>query len=325
LQAKPGFRLGCAALPSGCVSSLLELSRPSIRYPETKRMTNGQPILITGTTGQVGAALLQTLRPLGTLHAPTRATLDLADPASIRACVQAIKPRWIVNPAAYTAVDKAESEPELAHAINAIAPGILGEEAAKIGATVLHFSTDYVFDGSGTRPYKEDDPTGPLGVYGRTKLAGEQALAATGAAHIILRTSWVYSATGKNFLLTMLRLAKERPELKIVADQHGTPTSAPDLAALAAHILCLPEPRSGIYHATNSGETTWHGFATEILRLAGSQTPVLPIATTDFPTPARRPANSRLNCDQLASTLNYRLPNWQASLAQLLATLAPSA
>jgi dTDP-4-dehydrorhamnose reductase len=287
------------------------------------------PILITGATGQVGSALLKTLANAGEIHAPGRDQLDLADHTSIRAAVRFLRPRWIINPAAYTAVDKAESEPALAQAINADAPRILGEEALKCGATVLHFSTDYVFDGTLDRPYTEQDPTNPTSIYGSTKLLGEQALAATGAPHIILRTSWVYAATGKNFLLTILRLARERAitnqPLKIVADQQGAPTSAAELARITAAILDKPTP--GIYHATSSGSTTWHGFAQEIVRQTRIAHPgtafadPIPISTAEFPTPARRPANSRLDCTKLHGTFNLRLPNWQDSLAKVFTEL----
>jgi len=272
-------------------------------------------ILITGTTGQVGGEIL---RLFPQALAPTRADLDLSSESSIRAFVQHHKPSWIINPAAYTAVDKAESEPTLAHAINAEAPRILGEEARNVGATVIHFSTDYVFDGTKSTPYLEDDATNPLGVYGASKLAGEQALAATGAAHIILRTSWVYGATGSNFLLTILKLAAERPELRIVADQVGAPTWSRDLATLTTQIINAPSVPSGIYHATNQGETTWHGFATEALRLANSHTTLIPTPTSAYPTPARRPANGRLNCDKLDRTFGRRLPDWQQSLTTVL-------
>ena len=278
-------------------------------------MSESPKILITGTTGQVGGEIL---RLIPQALAPPRADLDLTDETSIRSYIRRHKPRWIINPAAYTAVDKAESEPQLAHAINAEAPRILGDEAREIGATVLHFSTDYVFDGSGNTPWREEDPTGPLGVYGATKLAGEQALAASGAAHIILRTSWVYGATGKNFLLTILKLAAQRPELSIVADQYGAPTSSRDLATLAAQIVARESTPSGIYHATNQGETTWYGFATEFLRLANIRTKLIPIPTSAYPTPAHRPANSRLNCDKLHQTLGIRLPDWQTSLATVV-------
>jgi dTDP-4-dehydrorhamnose reductase len=286
--------------------------------PRGNLLSEPQRILITGTTGQIGGELL---RLFPKALAPTRADIDLTDEASIRACIRHHSPRWIINPAAYTAVDKAESEPDLAHAVNADAPRILGEEAQKIGATVLHFSTDYVFDGTKSAPYLEDDPTNPLGVYGASKLAGEQALAASGAAHIILRTSWVYGATGKNFLLTILKLAAERPELKIVADQHGAPTWSRDLATLAAKLIVAESIPSGVYHATSSGETTWHGFATEFLRLANIRTNLIPIPTSAYLTPARRPANSRLNCDKLYRTVGVQLPNWQTSLAVVMQEL----
>jgi dTDP-4-dehydrorhamnose reductase len=256
--------------------------------------------------------------------------------------VRRVQPRWIVNPAAYTAVDKAESEPDLARAINTDAPRILGEEAAKLGAPVLHFSTDYVFAGDGTKPWVEADPTGPLGVYGATKLAGEQALAATGAPHLIFRTSWVYGARGKNFLLTILRFARERESMKIVADQYGAPTWSKDLARLAAHVVEQTErvaaeknltladaikPVEGVYHAAGAGETTWFGFAEEFLRLARAAEPdqpfaaLTPIATADYPTPAKRPPNSRMDCSKLANNLNFTMPPWQQSTGQVMAEL----
>jgi dTDP-4-dehydrorhamnose reductase len=278
---------------------------------------------------------------MGELHAPSRDQLDLADPTSIRAAVRFLRPRWIVNPAAYTAVDKAESEPELAHAINADAPRILAEEARRIGAAVIHFSTDYVFDGGKSTPWLESDPTNPLGVYGRTKLAGEQALAAAEIPHLILRTSWVYGATGKNFLLTILKLAQTRPELKIVADQHGAPTWSYDLARLTAHLIAHCEAESsarglhlasvlhsGVYHATSAGETTWHGFATEFLRLqalAHPETPLatlIPIPSSEYPTPARRPLNSRLDCEKLYRTFGFRFPHWKDAVAAVMQELA---
>ena len=290
-------------------------------------MSTPRPILITGATGQVGGAIAQLIP--GALT-PTRAELDLTSESSIRTYLRTHRPGWIINPAAYTAVDKAESEPELAHTINAEAPRILGDEAAQLGASVLHFSTDYVFDGTLTRPYVEADPTNPTSVYGLTKLAGEQALAATGAPHIILRTSWVFAATGKNFLLTVLRVAAQRPEMSIVADQHGAPTSARDLARLTAHILASNSDlhtHGGIYHATSAGETTWHGFATEILRLRRQSHPATPYATlipipaADYPTPAARPANSRLNCAKLFSSLGFTFPDWHAALEDVSAAI----
>ena len=283
-------------------------------------MSQPPTILITGATGQVGSALAHLFPEALT---PTRFQLDLASEPSIREYLREHRPSWIINPAAYTAVDRAESEPALAHAINAEAPRILGEEAAALGATVLHFSTDYVFDGVKPTPYLESDATNPLSVYGASKLAGEQALAASGAAHIILRTSWVYAATGKNFLLTILKLAAQKPELRIVADQHGAPTWAHDLATLTAALVAHPTPPSGLYHATAQGETTWHGFASEALRLhpIPNAANLIPIPTTDYPCAAQRPLNSRLNCDKLASTFNLRLPPWRTSLSPMLSQL----
>ena len=197
----------------------------------------GVRILLTGVTGQVGGELLRTLGPLGEVVAPSRAEMDLANQSSIREMIRSVKPRWIVNPGAYTAVDKAESEPELAYAINAEAVRAIGEEASAIGAGVIHFSTDYVFDGSGSAPYRETDTTRPVSVYGASKLAGERALAESGAGHAIFRTSWVYATRGKNFLLTILKLAREREKLRIVADQHGAPTWSRDLSRLTAEVI----------------------------------------------------------------------------------------
>ena len=236
-----------------------------------------------------------------------------------------VQPRWVVNAAAHTAVDKAESEPELAFALNADAPPVIGEEARKIGAAVIHFSTDYVFDGSKATPYVESDPPGPLNVYGKSKLAGEQALSQTGAAHFIFRTSWVYGATGKNFLLSILRIAREREVLRIVADQHGAPTWSEDLARLTAHVIRRVDASdagrvSGVYHAGGSGETTWFGFASAAVEALKRREPaanlarVEAISTADYPTPARRPANSRLNCAKLERVFGWRMMDWRESL-----------
>lgn len=283
-------------------------------------------ILITGATGQVGAALAQ-LYP-GALT-PTRAELNLANEQSIRDYVGHHKPQIILNPAAYTAVDQAESEPALAYAINTNAPRILGEEAARSKAVILHYSTDYVFDGLGTRPYTEQDATAPTSVYGRTKRDGELALAATGVRQVTLRTSWVYAPKGKNFLLTLLRIAAEKQQMNIVADQHGAPTTAHELARLTQHILEIDPglQHAGTYHACGAGETTWYGFATEIVRQAGLKYPeklyaeLIPISTAEYPTPARRPENSRLDCSKLAASYNFTFPVWQDSLAEILARL----
>jgi dTDP-4-dehydrorhamnose reductase len=300
-------------------------------------------ILLTGVTGQVGGELLRTLVPFGEVVSPTRQYVDLADHAgdfrSLREMIRTLRPRWIVNPAAYTAVDKAESEPELAYAINRDAVRAIGEEAQRIGACVIHFSTDYVFAGTGDIPYTEEDPTGPVSIYGASKLAGEQALAATDAPYIIFRTSWVYGAQGKNFLCTILKLAREREVLRVVADQHGAPTWSRDLAAMTAAVIksCETEAEGaspativkagGVYHATGSGETTWHGFAAEAIRMQQEREPsvrfaaIEPIPTTEFPTPARRPVNSRLNCAKLKDRFGWTMTDWRESLEKVLHSL----
>ncbi|QHN02120.1 dTDP-4-dehydrorhamnose reductase [Granulicella sp. WH15] len=290
-------------------------------------------ILLTGSTGQVGSELLPVLERLGEVIAPSRGELDLADPTAVGSLIRELRPRWIVNPAAYTAVDKAESEPELADAINHRSVGAMGLAAKAVGATILHFSTDYVFDGEGAQPYREIDPTHPAGVYGASKLAGEQALAASGAAYLIFRTSWVYGATGKNFLRTILGLARQREQMKIVADQHGAPTWSRDLANMAAHVIQFCEqreavaPLSGIYHAAGEGETSWFGFARRGIELRQPFEPetrfaeLLPIPTSEYPTPARRPLNSRLDCRKLQQTFGWRMMDWQESLAQVVSDL----
>ena len=288
------------------------------------------PFFLTGASGQVGGELESILNPLGTVAAPRRAKLDLSDLDAVRRYIRSLRPRWIINPAAYTAVDKAEQDPETAFRLNAELPQVLGEEAAALDAVVVHFSTDYVFAGAGNMAYVETDPTGPLSVYGATKLAGENALAATGAAHFIFRTSWVYNLSGKNFVQTILRFAREREELRIVADQHGAPTWARDLARLTLHAIrrceaagdCLAEARrlGGIYHASDAGETTWFDFARAFLALAQEKEPaqswakLTPIRTEEYPTPATRPTNSRLNCELLQRTLGFTMPAWQDSL-----------
>ncbi len=284
--------------------------------------------LVTGASGQVGGELVKSLAPLGEVVAPLRDALDLSNPESIRTCTREAQPDWIISAAAYTAVDKAESEQELAFAINALAPRIFGEEARASGAKVLHFSTDYVYSGEGTVPWVETDPTGPLGVYGASKLAGEEALLATGAPALIFRTSWVYGATGKNFLRTILKLAREREELRIVDDQYGAPTWSRDLARMAAHVVASSESGGGkphgIYHAAGAGETTWAGFAAEAIRQMQSREPettfarVKGIATTEYPTPAARPANSRLNCAKLETTFGWKMMDWQKSLGEVI-------
>jgi dTDP-4-dehydrorhamnose reductase len=281
-------------------------------------------ILLTGVNGQVGWELQRTLAPLGEVIAADRGMLDLADTASIRRSVEAIAPDLIVNPAAYTAVDKAESEPDLARAINAVAPG----ELAACGIPLVHFSTDYVFDGRKPDAYTEADAPNPLGVYGATKLAGEQAVQHAGVPHLILRASWVYGLRGRNFLLTMQRLARERDTLSVVDDQFGAPTwsrlIAEATALVAARWLDMPDRHaaSGIYHLSSGGRTSWHGFTAAILaHLAKTEEKLArltAIPSSGYPTPAARPANSQLDCDKLAATFGVRLPDWPTALALCL-------
>ena len=287
-------------------------------------------ILLTGKNGQVGWELQRTLAPLGEVVAVDRQALDLAKPDAIRALIREIKPDLIVNPAAYTAVDKAESEPELAMAVNGIAPGIMAEEAKKLGAAMVHYSTDYVFDGTKTSPYTEIDLPNPGNVYGKTKLAGEQAIQAAGIPHLILRTSWVYGSRGRNFLLTILRLAQERDELKIVDDQIGAPTSSRMIAEVTGQILaqCFSPsahhpspitPYSGLYHLTAAGQTSWHGFAAAILesraRLTGTPGPRLsPIPTSAYPLPASRPLYSVMANEKLQRVFGVSAPAWPNGL-----------
>lgn len=283
-------------------------------------------ILLTGKNGQVGWELQRTLAPLGQVIALDSAELDLADADAIRRKVREMQPHIIVNPAAYTAVDKAETEADLAMSINGIAPGIFAEEAKKLNALFVHYSTDYIFDGSKAGAYVEEDMPNPLGVYGKTKLAGEQAIRAVGGNNLILRTSWVYGARGKNFLLTMLRLARERSELRIVDDQIGAPTWCRSLGEITAQILAqLYAPGaskeelarvSGTYHLTSADSVSWHGFAAEILRLASIQPAprLLPIPSRDYPTPAVRPMNSVLSNDKLARTFGLYAGSWQSNL-----------
>jgi dTDP-4-dehydrorhamnose reductase len=268
-------------------------------------------ILLTGANGQVGWELRRSLAPLGNLDAFGRAALDLEKSDEIRARVRELRPDVIVNAGAYTAVDKAESEPELAFAVNARAPEILAEETKRLGALLIHYSTDYVFDGTKPGPYVETDTPNPFSVYGKSKLAGEDAIQATGCRHVILRTSWVYASRGKNFLLTILRLAKERPELRVVDDQHGAPTWARDIADASAKILCRGEAPNGLYHLTAAGETTWCGFARAILQVAGLETPVHAITTAEYPTPARRPMNSILESTKTRTTFGIAMRNWR--------------
>lgn len=286
-------------------------------------------VLVTGAAGQVGAEVARLLAGRAEVVAHDRATLDLARPGQIAARVREARPDAIVNAAAYTAVDRAESEPEAAHAVNAVAPGVLAEEAARVGAFLLHFSTDYVFDGTKQGSYVEDDATNPLNVYGLTKLEGERAIAAAARDYAILRTSWVYGPRGRNFMLTMLRLGLEREELRVVDDQRGAPTSSPQLAALTRRLLLdcgLDRLRQspGLYHATAAGDTTWFGFTQAIFERAHAcgrapRVPrLVPIPASDYPTPARRPGNSVLSCERLASAFGVRIPHWREGLAEAL-------
>jgi len=279
-------------------------------------------ILLLGRNGQLGWELEQSLAPLGELTALGRAELDLADVPRLAATVRTLQPETIVNAAAYTAVDRAESEREAAFAVNATAPRVLAEEAKRIGALLVHYSTDYVFDGTKAAPYVEDDATNPLNVYGASKLAGERAIAATRCRHLILRTSWVYGPRGSNFMLTMLRLAKERPELRVVDDQVGAPTSSLEIARTTAAVLARavqPPELSGLSHLAAGGETSWCGFARAILAQAGIATPVVPIRSEEYPTPARRPRNSRLDCSRLREAFGATLARWEDGLAEALA------
>ena len=296
-------------------------------------------ILLFGANGQVGHELRRALTPLGNLVCATRSGLlgdgapcevaDFDHPATLPALVDRIAPDVVVNAAAYTAVDKAEAERDAAFRANAEAPHALARACAERDALLVHYSTDYVFDGSGTRPYREDDPTSPLGIYGASKLAGEQAVQGSGARHLIFRTAWVYATHGRNFMLTMLRLAKERDELRVVADQIGTPTPAALIADTTAAILAQPFRGSGLWHLTASGQTSWHGFASAIVAEAEARSliarlpTVVPIDTRDYPTPARRPAYSCLDPGALTADFDMRLPTWQAGLSAVLDGIAP--
>lgn len=282
-------------------------------------------ILLTGCRGQLGRELKRSLECLGRVVACDRHQLDLAQPDALRAAVRSIAPAAIVNAAAYTAVDKAETEPAQADAINALAPGILAEEARRAGALLIHYSTDYVFDGRKPEPYGEDDATAPLSAYGRSKLAGEQAIAAAGGRHLIFRTSWVYGLHGSNFMKTMLRLGRERKELRVVGDQIGAPTWTRHLADVAALVLARRDRPDGLYHLAAAGETSWHGYAEAIFAEARSagllqDLPVIHrIDSADYPLPAARPANSRLDCTRFRRDFGLDLPDWRIGLADCLA------
>ncbi len=292
-------------------------------------------ILLLGKNGQVGWELQRSLSVLGELIALDRHSDpcgDLSQPERLAQTVRALRPDVIVNAAAHTAVDKAESEVDLARTINAAAPAALAQAAAETGAWLVHYSTDYVFDGSGTRPWQEMDATGPLGVYGQSKLEGEQAIAASGCRHLIFRTSWVYAARGGNFARTMLRLAQERERLTVIDDQRGAPTGADLIADVTAHairqVMAKPAPAlAGIYHLVAAGETTWHGYASHVIAQARHINPELGLKVTDiasvpttaFPTPAQRPLNSRLNTQKLQQTFGLVMPPWQQGVNRMLA------
>ncbi len=289
-----------------------------------------QKILILGKQGQVAWELQRTLASLGQITVCGSQDLDLANPDMIRTRVRSIQPDIIVNAAAYTAVDKAETEPDLCMSINAIAPGILAELARESQALLVHYSTDYVFDGTKTGAYSETDPTNPISVYGASKLAGEQAIIQVDCAHLIFRTTWVYGNRGKNFLLTILRLAAAKQELKIVADQIGSPTWSRSISEATAQIIaqCRHDLSSikGLYNLSAAGKTSWHGFANQIVDRSRSIDPelqlaieqILPIPATDYPTPAQRPANSVLDNSKILADFGVQLPDWKVSLEQCL-------
>lgn len=295
-------------------------------------------LLVTGANGQVGFELRRSLAPLGRVVALDRSGLDLSRPDELRRVVRELRPDVIVNPAAYTAVDKAETEQDAAFAINATAVGVLAEEARKLGSLLVHYSTDYVFDGTKEGAYVETDAINPQSVYGKSKLAGEQAIAAVGATALVLRTCWVAGAHGGNFAKTMLRLARERDSLRVVADQFGAPTTAALIADVTAQVLgrvWLRSTRdtfpSGVYHLAASGETSWHGYATEVLRYAaarGVELKVDPerieaIPSTSYPVPAPRPANSRLDTGKLQAAFGIYLPDWRQGVHHLLDQILP--
>jgi dTDP-4-dehydrorhamnose reductase len=289
-------------------------------------------IALFGCGGQVGWELQRALAPLGELTAldfDTTPRADFSQPDALAALVRTLRPDVIVNAAAHTAVDKAESEPEFARTLNALAPGVLAREAAALGAWLVHYSTDYVFDGSGNQPRSEDAQTGPLSTYGRTKLEGEELIRASGCQHLILRTSWVYAARGGNFAKTMLKLAAERERLTVIDDQIGAPTGADLLADVTAHALRMAQQQpqlGGTYHVVAAGETSWHGYARHVIEWARAHghavkvapDAIEPVPTSAFPTPARRPLNSRLSTARLRTAFGLTLPAWQTGVDRML-------
>jgi len=274
-------------------------------------------ILLTGKNGQIGWELARILAPIGEVVAPERAALDLTVPDQIVSAVRSVSPDLIVNAAAYTNVDLAETEPEVAMQVNGVAPAILAEESRRLGALLIHYSTDYVFDGTKSTPYVETDLPNPINSYGRSKLEGERAIQASGCRHLILRTSWVYGMRGRNFLLTILRLARELSELRIVDDQIGAPTWCRDIATATAQLSRQVTAgwTQGLYHLTSAGATSWCGFARAILRASASGTPVRAITAAEYPTPAKRPTNSVLTSDLIFGRWGIELPKWEDSLA----------
>ncbi len=278
-------------------------------------------ILVTGARGQVGGELVRLLAPYGEVVGTDLESLDLGDVDAVRTALRGAKPALIVNAAAYTAVDLAEKEVDLAYAVNARAPGVLAEEARRLGAVLVHYSTDYVFDGARTTPYPEDAPTGPLNVYGASKLEGERAIAAVNVPALVFRTSWVYGLTGRNFLLTIRRLAGERDELRIVADQAGVPNWSRTLAEATTRIVAMGLPamaeRAGLYHLSSTGATTWHAFAQAIVGVAAKPR-IVPITTAEYPTPARRPAYGVLATARFERTFGFALPDWREDLDRCL-------
>ena len=285
-------------------------------------------ILLFGRDGQLGTYLASKLEAIGSVQAYDQSDFDLGDLDRLRQVVIAQRPDVVVNAAAYTAVDQAESDALSAERINAEAPAVMAVAAQEVGALLVHYSTDYVFDGASRQPYTEDSPTRPLGVYGKTKLAGEEAVRAAGGAHLVLRTAWLYSNYGRNFFKTMLRLASERDELRVVDDQVGTPTYARLVADASVQMIAamtegnvLRSECSGLYHMTCQGFTTWHGFAQRIVELSGQgeRVRVKPIGTAEYPTPAQRPSYSVLSCDKLARMFAIRLPHWDTALEQCVA------
>ena len=290
-------------------------------------------ILLLGKNGQVGSELQRSLAPLGEVLALDRSSTshcgDLSNLEGLAETVRVFRPQVVVNAAAYTAVDKAESDSSTAHLVNALAPEVLSRACAALDALLVHYSTDYVFDGSGQTPWLETDATGPLNVYGHSKLAGEQGIAKQGAKHVIFRTSWVYGTEGGNFAKTMLRLAQERDKMAVINDQFGAPTGAALLADITAMCLQQPQGLSGIYHLAAAGETTWHAYAEYVLQTAKRLKPemaykvkeVAAVPTSEFPTPAQRPLNSRLNCSRLQNDLQCQLPDWQKGVDSMLSKI----